>query len=249
MKVTIVTVTFNSEETIVNCIESVNNQTYDNIEHIIVDGSSRDCTLELIMSVPNRVTKIISEPDKGIYDAMNKGVSIATGEIIGILNSDDFYSDENVIQSIVNIFISDPELSIVYGDLNYVKQRDVNSIVRIWNSSEYHPRFFENGKVPPHPSVFLKTDVYLKAGVFDLSFTLAADYEYLLRIFKKYNFKSFYYPAVLVKMRYGGASNKNIWNIIIQNREIMRSWHKNDLKIPYTFFLLKFYRRFIQFIR
>ena len=249
MKVSIVTACFNSATTIADCILSVNNQTYVNIEHIIIDGGSNDKTLDIINSIPNRVKKIVSERDSGIYDAMNKGLSLTTGDLVAILNSDDLYYDINVIKNIVNTFLANENTQIVYGDLIYVKKHDTSDVVRLWKSRTYYNQFFENGNVPPHPSLFLRSAVYQSAGLFDVRFKLAADYEFMFRILKKFDFPSVYYPGILVKMRYGGATNKNIKNIIYQNKEILKAWKVNGFKSPKAFLLVKMYKRLIQFIK
>lgn len=226
MKLSIITVVFNNKETIKDAILSVFEQTYKNVEHIIIDGGSTDGTREILEKERNKYSILISESDKGIYDAMNKGVLLATGDVIGILNSDDLYSNNMVLQDVVSHFASDSELSIVYGDLVYVKSEDINSIVRKWKSKPYYNYFFENGNVPPHPTMFLRNSIYIDVGLFDLEFKLAADYELMLRIFKNHDFKSKYIQKVIVKMRLGGATNKSFSNIKNQNIEILKAWRK-----------------------
>jgi glycosyltransferase len=247
MKVSIITVSYNSESTIGETINSVINQSYKNIEHIFIDGNSVDGTKNIIeSSTHNKI--FISERDKGIYDAMNKGVGLATGEIIGILNSDDIFYDDFVIQKIVDTFLLEQNLDIVYGNLVYVKNNRGKEVVRKWISTEYFLDFFEEGNVPPHPSVFLKKSVYELAGNFNLNYSLAADYEFLLRIFKKFNFKSKHIDCFLVKMRLGGATNKNFKNIVKGNKEIIASWKNNGFHIPPLLFMYRFIKRLIQFI-
>lgn len=247
MKVSIITATFNSSSTIGDCINSVYEQTYSDIEHIIIDGNSKDDTLALINTIPNHVSKIVSEKDKGIYDAMNKGIALASGDIVGILNSDDLYYDNTVLTQVMHEFNMNPSLDILYGDLVYVKQTDTNKIVRKWNSVSYYPQFFDNGNVPPHPSLFLRKKVYSQAGLFNTKYELAADYEFMLRVFKKFNFSSKHIKSILVRMRLGGATNKSLWNIYKGNREIFLAWKSNDLIVPLAFLPLKFYKRLIQF--
>ena len=190
----------------------------------------------------------ISEKDAGIYDAMNKGVLAATGDVIGILNSDDLYQDVTVIESVMNQFIQNPTLDIVYGDLVYVKSDNVDKVVRNWKSNPYHNNFFDKGNVPPHPSLFVKKRIYEEAGLFNLDFKLAADYEFMLRIFKKHNFKSKYINKVIVKMRLGGATNQSFSNIKKQNIEILKAWRHNQLKVPFLLMPLRIIKRLIQFI-
>jgi glycosyltransferase involved in cell wall biosynthesis len=248
MKVSLITVTYNSASTVSDTLKSVYGQTYPNIEHIIIDGSSTDQTLELIREYNNQNITLVSEPDQGIYDAMNKGVQIATGDIIGIINSDDVYQDQFVIQEVVSHFESDPHLHIVYGDLLYVKSDDMTKIVRKWKSKSSYSKFFEHGNVPPHPTVFLKKKVYSRAGFFDLRYRLASDYEFMLRVFKRFDFKSKYVPRIMVRMRLGGETNKSIKNIINGNKEIIAAWKNNGLKFPLFFIPLKVIKRLIQFI-
>jgi len=228
-------------------IQSVLIQKNVEVEHVFIDGKSSDLTFKIIISNLKSSDIKISEKDQGIYDAMNKGISLASGDIIGILNSDDVYANESVLEKVAGIFQSNSDVDIVYGDLVYVDQHDLNKIVRKWNSKAYYDRFFENANVPPHPSVFLRRAVYDQMGLFDLNFKLAADYEFLLRIFKSNLFKSHYVPEVFVKMRLGGATNKSYENIIQGNKEIVHAWTKNGIKMPWYFFPLKFLKRFSQF--
>lgn len=249
MKLSIITVVFNNEKTIKDAIESVLTQTYENIEHVVIDGNSSDKTVSIIRKYENKLGFFNSEKDNGIYDAMNKGILAANGDVIGILNSDDLYQDDTVIQTVMNQFLQNPTLDIVYGDLVYVKSDNVNKIVRHWKSYSYYNSFFENGNVPPHPSLFVRRSVYQKAGLFDIDFKLAADYEFMLRIFKKYNFNSKYINRVIVKMRLGGATNQSFLNIKRQNIEILNAWKKNSLRIPILLMPLRLIKRLGQFIK
>lgn len=244
----IITVSFNSQYTIEDSIQSLIKQSiFSNVQFIVIDGGSNDNTNLILDKHSDMIDILISEKDQGIYDAMNKGISLASGDIIGILNSDDVYANESVLEKVASIFQSNPDIDIVYGDLVYVDQHDLNKIVRKWNSKAYYDRFFENANVPPHPSVFLRRAVYDQMGLFDLNFKLAADYEFLLRIFQRNLFKSYYVPEVFVKMRLGGATNKSYKNIIQGNKEIVRAWTKNGIKMPWYFFPSKFLKRFSQF--
>lgn len=247
MKISIITASYNSEKTILDSLRSVQNQRNVEIEHILVDGDSTDKTTEIIKIFSKTNNICVSEKDLGIYDAMNKGINLASGDIVGILNSDDIYYDDNVLSTISEAFNSNPNIDIVYGDLVYVEQYDLNKIVRTWKSKSFYNNFFEDANVPPHPSVFLRKEVYNKTGLFDLNFKLAADYEYLLRIFKSKQFKSLYIPRIFVKMRLGGATNKNLANIFSGNIEIINAWKKNGIKMPLYFFIFKLAKRIIQF--
>lgn len=248
MKITIITVVFNNCKTINTAIESVLNQTYNDIEYIIIDGGSTDGTIEIIEKYRNKISFLVSEKDKGIYDAMNKGIMLATGDIIGILNSDDLYNNNSILEIINNEFEKDENLEILYGDLVYVDKNCISKIIRKWISCEYFDEFFEQGNVPPHPSLFLKRSVYNRVGLFNLKYKLAADYEFMLRIFKNYSFNIRYINQVLVRMRLGGATNKNFKNIYLGNKEILCAWKQNFLKPPILFIPKKIIKRLIQYI-
>jgi glycosyltransferase involved in cell wall biosynthesis len=248
MRLTIITVVYNNERTIEDAILSVLGQTYENIEYVIIDGNSSDKTVDIIHNYQDRLGYFISEKDAGIYDAMNKGVLASSGDVIGILNSDDLYQDATVIESVMSEFTKNPSLDIVYGDLVYVKNDNVAKVVRNWKSISYHDNFFEKGNVPPHPSVFIRKRIYEEAGLFNLDFKLAADYEFMLRVFKKHNFKSKYINKAIVKMRLGGATNQSISNIVKQNIEILKAWKHNQLKSPFLLMPLRIIKRLIQFI-
>jgi glycosyltransferase involved in cell wall biosynthesis len=247
MKISIITVVRNNEKTIEDAILSVLSQTYPHIEHIIVDGNSSDSTVEIINNYKDRLGGFISEEDNGLYDAMNKGIKSATGEVIGILNSDDLYHGESTIESVMAEFITKPELDIIYGDLVYVKSENVEQLVRTWKSKAYYSDFFEHANVPPHPSLFVRRKVYELEGFFNLDYKLAADYDFMLRIFKRHNFNSLHMNTVFVKMRMGGATNTSLSNIIKQNKEILRSWRNNDYNAPFYFMPLRLIKRIKQF--
>jgi glycosyltransferase len=228
MKITIITVCFNSAATIRNTIESVLSQTYPDIEHIIVDGASKDNTMAIVNEYKDRISKIISEPDKGIYDAMNKGLALASGDIIGILNSDDIYADTDVLAVTAENFINSGA-DCVFGDLVYVDAADTDRVVRYWKSAPYKKGAFRRGWHPPHPAFFVKREIYQKYGVFDTSLRIASDFEIMLRFLVKYKIKSKYFPKIVVKMRTGGESNRNFRNIIIANWECQKAFQKNQI--------------------
>ena len=248
MKISIITVVYNNEKTIQDAMQSVLGQTYKNIAYVIIDGSSKDNTVNLIKEYKDQLGHFVSEKDNGLYDAMNKGIQACTGDVIGILNSDDLYQDSQVIAAVMEEFKNDKVLDIVYGDLVYVKSNDTNTIVRNWKSKEYYKRFFENANVPPHPALFVRSKVYKEAGLFDLQFKLAADYELMLRMFKKHNFKSKYINRLIIKMRLGGATNQSYTNIVNQNKEILRAWKVNGLQAPFYLMPLRIIKRLSQFI-
>lgn len=228
-KVSIITVCYNSEETIEDTIKSVINQNYSNIEYIIIDGLSTDNTLEIINKYQDKIAKIVSEKDEGLYDAINKGIGLATGNIIANLNSDDFYIDNNVISDVVEKFIQE-KAEALYADLYYVDAIDTNKVVRKWVSGHYKDGLFFKGWMPPHPTFFVKKEVYNKYGSFNLAFKSAADYEIMLRFIHKHKVKIAYLPRVIVRMRIGGVSNASLLNRIKANREDKKAWEINGLK-------------------
>jgi glycosyltransferase involved in cell wall biosynthesis len=232
MKISIITVSYNSSATIESTIQSVKNQTYSNIEYIIVDGGSKDSTLNIIKKFEKDFQgKLIwvSEPDNGLYDAMNKGINLASGDVIGLINSDDLFCDKCAIEKIMNVFAEMPNLDSVYADLYYVSKNDTNKIVRKWMTGKQ--RLFKTGWHPAHPTLYLKKEVYKKFGSFNLDFKLAADFEFMLRIFDKYKISSFYLQEVIVKMRLGGETNKSINNIFKQNIECIKAFVFNEIKV------------------
>ena len=248
-KITIVTVTYNSERTIKTTLRSVKNQTYKNIEHIIIDGNSNDKTLSIIKDY-SHITKIISETDNGIYHAMNKGIKLATGNVIGFLNSDDFYANTKVIYRIAKAFENHPKIDAFYSDLVYVDQFNISKIIRYFKSSEFKKGLFSLGWCLPHPTFFVRRSVYKKFGNFDLSYRFASDVDLMMRFLEKYKIKSKYIPEVWVKMRIGGVTNKNLKNIWLQNKEIIHSFNKNNLSVNLLkFLILKIISRIVQYFK
>ncbi|QGY46574.1 glycosyltransferase [Maribellus comscasis] len=248
MKISIITATFNSGANISQCVTSVNEQTCNNIEHIIIDGASKDNTLDIVKSIPNRVTRTVSEPDNGIYDAMNKGIRLASGDIIGILNSDDIYENKNVLSRVAQEFEKDSCLEAIHSNLYYVRSNSTNKIIRHWITGDFVPGSFFKGWHPAHPTLFLKREVYEKYGLFDQSFKLAADFEFMLRIFERFRIKSKYLPTPTVKMRLGGATNKSFSNIIKGNVECLRAFRKNNFNIPVFYTFYRILPKFKQFV-
>ncbi len=211
MKVSIITAVFNSATAIESCIVSVRSQTYADIEHVIVDGGSTDGTLDIINRYKDDRVKVISEPDDGLYDAMNKGIRCSTGDIIGILNSDDFYSCESVIEDVVNV-ISESNADSCYGDAIYVKKGNVNKIVRYWKSKQFSLSKFKLGWMPQHGTFYARKDVYMKYGLFRNEFPIAADYELILRFLYKHRISTIYLPKILLTIRTGGVSRAGFFN-------------------------------------
>ena len=244
--VSIITVSFNSQDSIRDTIESVLGQNYENIEYIIIDGGSTDGTLKIVNNYKNRIDKVISGPDQGVFDAMNKGIGVARGNIIGILNSDDLYNRKDVIKIIVER-IRKTCVDVCWGDLAYVKRNNLDKIVRYWKSSSYKEGKFQNGWMPPHPTFFVKKEIYKKYGMFNLNFSISADYELMLRFLEKYKISSCYINEVLVKMRIGGRSNKNLLSLIKGNFECYQSWKVNELNINPLRVLLKPFNKIPQY--
>jgi|TARA_A100001391_G_scaffold67213_1_gene42984 glycosyltransferase involved in cell wall biosynthesis len=245
VKISIITVCFNSAKTINDTIQSVALQDYPNIEHIIVDGGSQDGTREIIAS-SDSVSKYIFEPDDGIYDAMNKGVKTASGDIVGILNADDFYANENVLSNVAAAF-SDPLIDIVYGDLVYVDKENTDRIIRYWKSRCFVPGLFQRGWMPAHPTFFVRKHYFDELGYYDTEFKIQSDFELTMRFLEIYRLTSVYLPNIMIKMRIGGASNNSLRNIIKGNIESFKACKKNNLKIPFYFNLIKTASRLPQF--
>ena len=248
IKTSIVTTVYNNRQFIESAIKSVLGQSYKNIEHIVVDGGSKDGTTEIINQYKDKIAKFISERDRGIYDGMNKGLKLATGEIIGTLNSDDIYADSNVVETVIKT-MTDKNVDVCWGNLVYVDKDNTDKIIRFWKSSEYQKNKFKMGWMPPHPTFFVRRQIYEKYGIFNLDFKIAADYELMLRFLEKYKVSSCYIDKVLVKMRIGGESNKRIINILKANLESYRAWQVNGLKINPLRILLKPLSKIIQFFK
>ena len=248
IKVSVITAAYNSERTIRDTFVSLAEQTHAQVEHILVDGGSSDSTMAIANANANRINKLVSEPDSGIYDAMNKGIRLGSGDIIGTLNADDVYADRQVLERVAAVF-ADPTVDVCYGDLVYVSPGNLNQILRIWKASDYSQGLFLRGWVPPHPTFFVRRSVYEKHGGFDLSFPLAADFELMLRFLHCLRLKSVYIPHTLVKMRLGGATNKNLKNIFNQNVEIYRAGQKNNVPLGLRYFTGKVYDRVKQHLR
>jgi len=231
VKISVITVAWNSATTIADALASVNAQTHPDVEQIIVDGGSTDATLAIVQAEGKRVSTVVSERDKGIYDAMNKGLKLACGEVVGLLNSDDFLDSPDVLATIAEAF-ADSSVDVVYGDLCYVLQHTPSQIVRYWRSGPFRPGSFARGWAPPHPTLYVRRELYERFGGFDLAYSLAADFELMVRFLEVHHVRVRYLPQVLVRMRLGGASNKSLRNIVRGNREIWRALHHHGLAGP-----------------
>lgn len=230
MKVSVITATYNSAKSIESCLFSVLNQNYNDIEYVIIDGESSDQTLSILnkFAAEFNQIKIFSEKDSGIYDALNKGISLTSGDIIGFVHSDDFLESNNIIHEIVSMFKSD-NLDGVYGDLQYVDKGNTQNVKRNWTSCKFNKSLLKKGWMPPHPTLFLKKEVYEKHGFFDLSYSISADYDFILRIFNDSELKFKYLPKVITKMRFGGVSNRSLKNIIKKSKEDYRAIISNNI--------------------
>lgn len=249
MKVSIITVCFNSADTIRDSIRSVLEQSHSDIEYIIVDGASTDGTLGVISEYGSQIAEVVSEPDDGIYDAMNKGIRRATGEIVGILNSDDFFAAEDVISRVVDVFRADRDVGIVFGDLVYVSSEDLSNIKRYYSSRKFKPWKLRYGYMPPHPATFAKKELYDAYGLYRLDYRIAADYEMFVRWLIGNNIEYRRIDRVLVNMRTGGISTSGISSSILLNREIVKACVDNDVYTNTLFLLPKIPFKLLELLR
>lgn len=247
--VTIITVVFNGKAFIEDAILSILNQSYSNIEYILIDGGSTDNTIDILKKYNEQIDYWISQKDDGLYDAMNKGIGYASGDIIGILNADDILYDNYIIEKIVTAF-NDSEALIVYGNLFYVDPSNTNTIKRNWKSSPFKPGSFSKGWHPPHPSMYVKRSVYDQCGLFDASLSISSDFELMLRFFEKCRINSFYLNETFVKMRMGGASNNSLASIMRGNKNILFAFKKNGIKVnSFMYLLYRFIPKVMQLLK
>lgn len=218
--ISIVTATWNCIGTLPDCIASVSRQSYSAREHIIIDGASTDGTVDFVNKHRDQVAVFRSEPDKGIYDALNKGIALATGDVVGFLHADDLYSSDDVLLEIAAAF-AEPSVCAVYGDLEYVRKNDTSQVVRRWRSKSFRCRDLGWGWMPPHPTLYIRREWFTRVGGFDINYRISADYLSVLQLFATPGFKSVYLPKVLVRMRLGGASNRSLRAIV---RKSMEDW-------------------------
>jgi glycosyltransferase len=225
MKVSVITVSFNSSRTIADTLASVAAQTHPDIEHLVIDGASSDNTTEIVRRFGTRVARLVSEPDLGIYDAMNKGLALATGDVVGFLNADDLYADEGAVAAIVEA-ATHSGAHALYGDLNYVRANHLQSTVRVWRSQPFEPQRLRFGWMPPHPTLYVRRETIQSLGGFNTAYRIAADYDFVLRCFGNPDTTSCYIPRVLVKMRLGGASNRSLgalWRKSSEDLQVLRA--------------------------
>lgn len=249
MKISIITATWNSSRTVADTIESILSQDYQDWEHIIVDGLSSDETLKIINSFSSRYRDrlhVVSEKDNGLYDAMNKGIQLATGDVIGILNSDDFFANCQVLSKIAENI---EDVDAVYGNLIFVDSKDSNKVVRYWQGSQYSFGAFQKGWHPAHPTFYARKHLFEAYGGFDLSFAVSADFELMLRFLERKETSSKYIDYVIVKMRMGGESTGSIRRIIQGNKNILRAFRKNGFTPPRFYTIKRIYPKFINLIK
>lgn len=247
LKISVITAVYNNRATLADALDSVLAQDYPDTELIIIDGASTDGTLEVIRGYAGQLAHVVSEPDRGIYDALNKGIRLATGEVVGFLHSDDTFADNQVLSRIAAA-LADPGVDACYGDLYYVRHDDPARVVRHWRAGPYHPRLLARGWMPPHPTFYARRALYERFGDFDLSYRIAADYDLMLRLLSQLTGQVVYLPQVLVRMRLGGISNRSLRHILRKSWEDYRAlrhshigglgalaW-KNLSKLPQFFF-------------
>lgn len=229
--ISVVTATWNCAKTLPDCFASMARQTYANREHILVDGASTDGTIDVIRQHIHQIATFRSERDKGIYDALNKGIQLATGDVVGFLHADDLYASNDTLSKIAEAF-QDPAICAVYGDLEYVSQQDTSKVIRRWQSNPFRPKDLGWGWMPAHPTLYVRREWYAKIGGFDISYRIAADYLSILKLFTQPEFKTKYIPDVLITMRLGGASNKSIQAIVKKSKEDWRALRSCDFNVP-----------------
>ena len=222
MKISILTATYRCEDTIADCLQSIAQQTHPDVEHIVIDGAGQDGTLGILEQHRGRIAQLVSERDDGLYDALNKGLALCTGEVVGFLHADDLYADAGVLARIAAAF-ADPAVMACYGDLVYVRRQDTERVVRYWRAGEFFPAKLRRGWMPPHPTFFARRSLYQRFGGFDTDFRIAADYESLLRMLTALEGKVTYLPELLVRMRLGGTSNRSLGQMIRKSKEDYRA--------------------------
>jgi glycosyltransferase involved in cell wall biosynthesis len=247
MKVSIITVAFNAARTITNTLESVAAQSHPDIEHIVVDGASKDGTLDIIKRHENRVAQFVSEPDRGIYDAMNKGIGLATGEVVGFLNADDVYADDGVLERVSSIMAKN-DLDALFGDVEFVNPGQPEITIRRYRSGCFRPERIAWGVMPAHPALFLKRSVYERFGTFRIDYRIAADFEFVARIFHGQMLTYQHVPEVLVRMQTGGISTGGWRNTVLLNREVLRACRENGISTNLPKILSKYFVKMFEFV-
>ncbi|WP_339532789.1 glycosyltransferase family 2 protein [Pseudomonas mucidolens] len=249
MKISIVTVSYNSATTIRDTIESVLSQDYEDIEYIVVDGASKDATMAIVNEYADKISKVVSEPDKGIYDAMNKGISLATGDVIGILNSDDFYESNQAISSVVEKFSAAPESQVVFGDIVFVNADDLGTVTRFYGAEHFRAWKLRFGWMPPHPATFVRAEAYKKTGLYSTEYKISADYEMFVRLLLVRKFKFSRIDKVLVRMRAGGVSTSGVKSSLRLNKEIVQACRKNGVYTNILMVLSKIPFKLLEYVK
>ena len=251
MKISLITITYNSGETLADTIQSVLNQTYTDIEYILVDGASKDKTVSIIKQYEPLLggrMKWISEPDKGLYDAMNKGIRMATGDIVGILNSDDFFTSNDILQKIADAFQQNTKLDAVYGDVHFVHPNNLNKIVRYYSSKVFKRSLMKFGFMPAHPSFYIRREYFDKYGLYKTDYKIAADFEFLLRVIYKEKIKIQYLPIDMVTMRTGGASTSGLESHKRIMKEHLRAFRENEISTNRFLLSLRYIYKLIELL-
>jgi glycosyltransferase involved in cell wall biosynthesis len=248
MKISIITVVFNGQHTIARAIESVLSQKNIEIEYIVVDGASQDDTLSKIAPYRDKIGKFISEQDAGIYDAMNKGINLATGDVVGMLNADDYYVDDLVLSKVMEGF-EDPNIDAVYGDLEYFRGPNPSKVVRVYRSNHFEPNQLKKGLIPAHPTLFLRKSIYQKYGLFKTNYKIAGDFEFIARIFKESSLRAKYLPLRMVRMQMGGVSTGGIKNTLLLLQENMRACRQNNISTSYLWLLSRYPKKLLEYLR
>jgi glycosyltransferase involved in cell wall biosynthesis len=228
MKISVITAVYNRADTIGEAMRSVQAQSYRPIEHVVVDGASRDATLAVVEQLRDANTCLLSEPDEGIYDAINKGLRIASGDVLGLMHSDDVFAHDHVLNRVAEAF-ADPRIDMVYGDLDYVAKADTSKVIRAWKAGSFSRDRLRRGWMPPHPTLYVRRHVIETHGAYDSAYRIAADYDAVLRWFGAAGLTSAYIPEVMVKMRVGGESNRSLGRIIAKSREDYRSLRRHGV--------------------
>ncbi|MGQ1890672.1 glycosyltransferase family 2 protein [Thermophagus sp. OGC60D27] len=246
-KISLITVTYQSAKTLESTIESVRNQNFVDLEYIVVDGGSTDATINILKKNEDIVNQWISEPDKGLYDAMNKGIQMSTGEVIGFIHADDVLATPDVLSRVIDRYV-ETDFQLLYGDLQYVSPNDINKVVRYWRSGSFRPQRLQWGWMPPHPTVYFSRQLLELVGTFNIEYRISADYEWLLRALSVPSLRVEYLPEVMVRMRTGGLSNRSIRNVIAKSSEDLRALRTNNVGGMRTLFF-KNASKLTQFVR
>jgi glycosyltransferase involved in cell wall biosynthesis len=248
MKASVITVSFNSAATIGDALASVADQTWPDVEHIVIDGGSTDATLEIVGRSRKHMAHVVSEPDDGIYDAMNKGVAAATGDIIGFLNADDYYAHEDVLRDVASAMASG-DTDAVFGDVAYFRADDPNGVMRRYRSARFRPDRIAWGLMPAHPSLFVRREIFERVGPFSTEFRIAGDFEWIARAFRDDSIRYRYLPEILVRMRIGGISTGGLRNTILLNREVIRACRANGIRTSWLKILSKYPAKIMELLR